>query len=86
MEGGIAATYSNRVHKTLKTLLGKNLLKANKKKYQFSSLGEKKLKSSKLTTRKKINRPVKVKALHAEKAKVTVQYTNSGRTSKSVVK
>jgi seryl-tRNA synthetase len=86
MEGGIPATYSSRVHKTLKSLLDKKLLKANKKKYQFSSLGEKKLKPSKLTTRNKINRPVKAEAPPEEKPQATVQYTNSGRASKSVVK
>jgi hypothetical protein len=86
VEGGIPATFPSRVHKALKSLLDKHLLKANKKKYQFSSLGEKKFKPSKITARKKIDRPVKVKASPAEKPKATVQYTNSGRASKSVVK
>jgi DNA integrity scanning protein DisA with diadenylate cyclase activity len=85
MEDGIPVTYSSRVHEALKTLLDKNFLNA-KKKYQFPSLGEKKLKSSKLTTRKKINQPVKAKAFHVEEPKATVQYTNSGKTSKSVIK
>jgi hypothetical protein len=70
----------------LKSLLDKHLLKASKRKYQFSSLGEKKIKPSNLTARKKIDRPVKVKPPPAEKPQATVLYTNSGRASKPAVK
>jgi hypothetical protein len=83
MEGGQPSTFSRKVKSALIDFIAQKFVKVKKNKYQFTALGEKKIKPASVPKRDKVDRPVK--NVPVEKESPPPTKTQSGRLSQPPV-